>query len=203
MFVQVIQGRVTDADRLHMAFDRWEQELADGAIGWLGASEGVTDDGRFIAVVRFESEEAARQNSQRPEQDQWWREVSALFAEPVTFHDSTDVMEDIVGDPDQAGFMQIMQGRGSDPQRARELMTQDSGEWSQFRPEILGSVAAQYDDGSYTMAMYFTSEAEARAGEKKEPPPKLKAQMDEMNALTIGETEFFDIRHPWLYSRHS
>jgi hypothetical protein len=203
MFVQVIEGRVTDADRLHAAFDRWERELADGAIGWLGASEGVTDDGRFIAMVRFESEAAARHNSQRPEQDQWWREVSALFAEPVTFHDSSDVMEDIVGDPDRAGFMQIMQGRGSDPRRARELMTQDSGEWSKFRPEVLGSVAAQYDDGAYTMAMYFTSEAEARAGEKKEPPPKLKAQMDEMNALTVGETEFFDIRHPWLYSPHS
>jgi len=203
MFVQVIEGKVTDADRLHAAFDRWEQELADGAVGWLGASEGVTDDGRFIAVVRFESEEAARRNSQRPEQDQWWREVSALFAEPVTFHDSTDVMEDIVGDPDRAGFMQIMQGRGKDPKRARELMSQDSAEWSKFRPDVLGSVAAQYDDGSYTMAMYFTSEADARAGEKKEPPPKLKAQMEEMNRLTVGETKFFDIRHPWLYSRHS
>ena len=25
-----------------------------------------------------------------------------------------------------------------------------------------------YDDGGYTMAMYFTSEADARAGEQKE-----------------------------------
>jgi hypothetical protein len=202
MFVQVIEGRVTDAEQLHAAFDRWEQELAAGADGWLGATEGVTDDGRFIAVVRFESEEAARRNSQRPEQDRWWREVSALFAEPVTFHDSSDVMDDIVGDPDQAGFVQIMQGRGSDPDRARQLMTEDSGEWTKFRPEILGSLAAQYDDGGYTMAMYFTSEEAARAGEKKEPPPQLKAQMDEMNSLMVGEPEFFDLRRPWIYPTH-
>ena len=202
MFVQVIQGRVADADRLHAALDKWERELSEGATGWLGSTEGVTDDGRFISVVRFESEADARRNSQRPEQDSWWRETSELFLEPATFHDSTEVMEDIVGDPDRAGFVQFMQGRGRDPERARELMTQDSGEWAKFRPDLLGSVVATYEDGSYTMAMYFSSEAEARKGEKKEPPPKLKAQMDEMNSLMIGETEFYDIKQPWLYSKH-
>jgi hypothetical protein len=202
MFVQIVQGRVEDAEQLHSALDQWDREIADGAIGWLGSTEGVTDDGRFIAVVRFESEEAARRNSQRPEQDQWWRETSQLLVEPATFHYSTDVSEDIVGDPDRAGFVQIMQGRGTDPDRARELMSQDSDEWAKFRPDVLGSVSAQYDDGSYTMAIYFTSEAEARLGEKKEPPPRLKAQMDEMNTLSIGEPEFFDLKHPWLYSKH-
>ena len=33
------------------------------------------------------------------------------------------------------------------------------------------------------MALYFTSEAAAREGERKEPPPELKAQMEEMDAL--------------------
>jgi hypothetical protein len=201
MFVQVVQGRVADAEGIHAAIDRWERELAAGADGWLGSTEGVTDDGRFIAVVRFESEQAAMRNSQRPEQDRWWRETAQLFTELPTFHDSNDVSVDIVGDPDRAGFVQIMQGRGRDPERARELMNADSDEWAKFRPDVLGSVAAQYDDGSYTMALYFTSETEARKGEKKEPPPKLKAQMDEMNALSIGETEFFDLKHPWIYSR--
>jgi hypothetical protein len=200
MFVQVIEGKVADAERIHEALDRWERELSDGAIGWLGSTEGVTDDGRFMAIVRFSSEADARRNSQRPEQDQWWRETSELFVEPVTFHESTDVIEDIIGDPDVAGFVQVMEGRSADPQRARELMEQDSDEWAMLRPDMLGSVSAQYDDGSYTMAMYFTSEAEARKGEKKTIPPKLKAQMDEMNSLAIGETEFFDIRDPWLHS---
>jgi hypothetical protein len=81
-------------------------------------------------------------------------------------------------------------------------MSQDSDEWAKFRPEVLGSVSAQYDDGSYTMAMYFTSEADARKGEKKKIPAKLKAEMDEMNSLVIGETEFIDIHDPWLHSPH-
>jgi len=37
---------------------RWIQELAPVALGWLGSTGGVTDDGRFIAVARFGSREA-------------------------------------------------------------------------------------------------------------------------------------------------
>ena len=202
MFVQVIEGRVKDAQRIHEALDRWERELSDGAIGWLGSTEGVTDDGRFLAVVRFESEAAARRNSDRPEQDTWWRETSKLFDGPARFHESSDVDADVIGDPDEAGFVQIMQGRTSDPQRVRELMSQDSDEWAKQRPDVLGSISAQYDDGSYTMAMYFTSEADARKGEKKKLPAKLQAEMDEMNSLVIGETEFYDIKDPWMHSPH-
>ena len=47
-----------------------------------------------------------------------------------------------------------------------------------------------YHDGGYTMAMYFTSEADARAGEQKEPPANFKAQMDELNSLAAGPPEF-------------
>jgi hypothetical protein len=50
------------------------------------------------------------------------------------------------------------------------------------------------------MVAYFTSEEEAREGERKEPPPALKAQMDEMSALDVGTPDFFDLREPWLYS---
>jgi hypothetical protein len=200
MFVQVIQGKVSAPSAVHAALDRWSEELAPDADGWLGTTAGVTADGTFVAVARFDTEESARHNSDRPEQDRWWSETSRLFDGPATFHDSDDVIEDIVGDADRAGFVQIMQGRGNDPDRARELMAQDSERWAEFRPDVLGSIAAQYEDGEYTMTMYFTSEAEARVGEKKQPPPELQAQMAEMADLTIGETTFFDLGDPWLYS---
>lgn len=200
MFVQVIQGQVSEPERVHAALDRWSQSLAPGATGWLGSTAGVTDDGTFIALVRFESEEAAQRNSDRPEQDRWWAEAARLFSGEATFRNSGDVIVDTVGDPDQAGFVQVIQGRGTDPARARELMAQDSEEWAAFRPDIIGSVGALHEGGAYTMALYFTSEAEAREGERKEPPPALKEQMDEMNALSVGVPDFFDIRQPWLYS---
>ena len=200
MFVQVIQGQTSDADTMHAAFDQWFEELAPGATGWLGSTAGVTDDGRFIALARFESEEAARRNSARPEQDAWWAATSGLLTGDAAFHDSEHVVVDVAGEPDSAGFVQVMQGRSTDPARAHELMDQDSAEWAAFRPDIIGSVELDYDDGAWTMALYFTSEEEAREGERKEPPPALKEQMDHMNALTVGEPDFFDLKSPWLYS---
>jgi hypothetical protein len=200
VFVQVIQGQVADAGQVRAALERWAAEVAPGAVGWLGSTAGVTEDGRFIALARFESEEAARRNSGRPEQDRWWAETARLFDGEATFKDSSDVTVDLVGEPDEAGFVQVMQGRSSDPERVRELMGEDSADWAAFRPDILGSVAVGHEGGAYTMAIYFTSEAEAREGERKEPPPELQAEMEEMGSLSVGEPEFFDLKQPWLYS---
>lgn len=200
MFVQVIQGQVADPAAVKDALDEWLRDVAPGAVGWLGSTGGVTDDGRLITLVRFESAEAARRNSARPEQDAWWSGMHKLFTNEPTFSDTEDVIVDIVGEPDQAGFVQMMRGQGTNADRARELMTQDSAEWAAFRPEILGSVAALHAGGGYTMCLYFTNEAEAREGEQKEPPPKLKAQMAEMDTLQSGPPEFFDLRQPWLLS---
>jgi hypothetical protein len=200
MFIQVIRGRVSGPEQVRAALDQWSEQLAAGAPGWLGSTAGVTEDGRFVALARFESEESARRNSDRPEQGQWWMKTSELFTGEVTFRDSSDVTADVNGDPDTAGFVQVMQGRGSDPERARELMAQNPDEWAAFRPDVIGSVVVGHEGGAYTMAMYFTSEETAREGERKEPPPQLKAQMEEMSQLSIGEPEFLDLRQPWLYS---
>lgn len=200
MFVQVIQGQVADASQLRLGLDKWMQELAPGAAGWLGITAGVTDDGRFIALARFESEAAARRNSDRPEQDKWWAETAPLFAGEATFQNSVDVDVDMVGDPDTAGFVQVMQGRASDPERARELMRQNPEQWRAFRPDVLGSMTVAHEGGAFTTAFYFTSEADARAGEQKEPPEELKAVLDELTQLSVGEMTYLDLKDPWLYS---
>jgi len=82
MFIQVIQGKVADAEGLRAAIDRWGQELQPGATGWLGTTGGITDDGTFVATVRFDSEDAARRNSQRPEQGAWWARDGEVLRRP-------------------------------------------------------------------------------------------------------------------------
>ena len=200
MFVQVIQGSVSDREQVRAAIERWVEELAPGAQGWLGTTAGVTDDGQFVALARFDSEAAARRNSDRPEQGEWWAETSKCFNGEATFSDSRNVDVDLNGNPDDAGFVQIMQGRGSNPDRARELMSGHEQEWAEFRPDIIGSLTIEHDEGAYTMAMYFTSEEEARQGERKEPPPELQAQMDEMSSLMTAPPRFFDLPDAWLFA---
>jgi hypothetical protein len=201
MFAQVIQGRTSNEEGLRAASDRWVKELAAGATGWLGSTLGVADDGRAVAIARFESAAAAQANAQRPEQTRWWEETQALFDGEVTFLDSEDVMVDVVGDPDRAGFVQVMQGQVTDPARAKALMARIPSEDSAaFRPDVLGSMSIGHDDGRWTQVIYFTSEAEAREGERKEAPPEFQAVMAEMAEISVGAPDYIDLRRPVLES---
>jgi hypothetical protein len=202
MFAQVIQGRTSDAEGLRAALDRWQEELRPGSIGWLGSTSGVADDGTFVAVARFDSAEAADRNSQRPEQGRWWEETSRLFDGEVEFRDSEDVVVDLQGDPDRAGFVQVMQGRVTDAARAKDVMARLPGDvMAAFRPDVLGSVLIGHDDGAWTQVIYFTSETDAREGERKEPPAEFQDVMKEMGELSVGETTYLDLRQPMLQSR--
>ena len=199
MFAQIIRAKVSDPGAVRPVVERWMQDLGPTATGWLGSTGGITDDGQLFVLVRFESEEAARANSERAEQGAWWAEMEELLDGEATFQDSNDVSVETSGDPDDAGFVQVMLGQVSDPDRAQQLMA-DQPDMRELRPDILGSVTVRLDDGRWTMVIYFTSEAEARAGEAKEMPPEVVKAMEEMQSLAVGELEFLDLRSPWLDS---
>lgn len=198
MFVQVFSGQVSDPQDFRACLDRWMQQLAPSAIGWLGSTSGVTDDGLAITLARFESAEAARRNSERPEQGEWWMETAKVFTGDVTFHDCTDVL--VYRQPsDTAGFVQVMQGRTTDARRVIEL-TRRLEDLRDFRPDLLGGLLAVHPDGSsFTEAAYFTNEAEARAGERGELPAEMQAMWDEMSTL-VPDLRYYDLHQPWLYS---
>lgn len=199
--MQKIQGQVRSAEPVYGELDQWIKEISRGADGWLGSTAGVTEDNRFIGLGRWESEEAARRNSARPEQDRWWNSFAELFTEPPQVQNSTNIFISVPSEPEQARFVQVVLGRGSDTVRARELIGSHGDTWAGFRPEILGTVGCMDDDGTYAIAVYFSSEEAAREGERKEPPPKLQVEIDEIRSLSIGAPEYFDLRQPWVHSR--
>ncbi|MCA1832843.1 MAG: hypothetical protein LC750_08985, partial [Actinobacteria bacterium] len=51
-----------------------------------------------------------------------------------------------------------------------------------------------------TEVIYFTSEAEARAGEKKELPPEAAEAMQNYMELA-QDTTYLDLPNPWLFTR--
>lgn len=199
MFIQVITGTTSDRDGLRRQFDRWQTELRGGANGYLGSTGGVTDDGRLFMAARFESEEAARSNSAREEQGAWWAETEK-FIENATFQDSVEVTTMGGGGSNDAGFVQVMRGRITDKEKAPALMAQFAEllpTLAEQRPDIIGDVTVIHSDGTYSDILYFTSEAEAREGEKKEPPAEMQAMFGEYMAV-MPVDEYIDLKDPWL-----
>ena len=199
MFVQVIEGKVSDAAALRRQLDRWEAELRPGATGFLGSTSGVTGDGAGFAIARFESAAAARANSEREEQGVWWAETEQCFDGPVSFTDSEDVEEFLGGGSNDAGFVQVMKTpAGADRAMVHDLDARFEEHAGTWRPDLLGGVRIWTGDDSTVEVNYFTSEAEARENEKKEPPPELAELFAQFSDL-IANTEFLDLRDPWLY----
>jgi len=199
MFIQVITGQATDREGLQRLGDRWNDELRPGATGFLGSVTGVTDDGRSIAVVRFESEAAARRNSERPEQGAWWAEAEKCL-EGVAFAESVEVITMLGGAVKEAGFVQVMRGRITDPDKmagVRDRMDEMEAAMRRHRPDVLGDVIAVHADGSYTDTVYFESEESARAGETREMPAEMGALFNDlMAAITVDE--YLDLKDPSL-----
>ena len=203
MFAQIIRAKTSDPKALRASLDKWMKDLEPGAKGYLGTTSGVTEQGDVFALVRFESEDAAKANSDRPEQGEWWAEFEKNLDGEATFQDSSEVYVDERGDLDSAGFVQIMIGASSDPERTMALMAENRDARVALRPDILGQVAVAHGGGKFTLALYFTSEAEAREGEAKPYPPELEGSLKEVRSLGVGDPEYLNLRTPWLDSPRS
>jgi len=196
MFVQLIEGRTTDRDALQRQIDAWNRDVKPGAIGYLGGTGGIAADGTFFMAARFDSPEAAKRNSDRPEQDAWWSETEKLL-EGVTFFDAADIEIWGRGGSNEAGFVQVMHGTTKDPVRMRELDKTFERAMSEMRPDVIGGVSIDRGDGDFTSIAYFTTEEAARAGESQEMPAEFAETFREWQEL-MGETRFIDLTDPIL-----
>ncbi|MDQ4125048.1 MAG: hypothetical protein M3134_05545 [Actinomycetota bacterium] len=199
MFAQIVQGRVSDPAGVRKQWEKWVDEIKPGAQGFLGSTGGITADGEFITIARFESEEAARANSDRPEQGAWWEETAQYIEDPM-FHDCTLVDVFGGGGSDDAGFVQVIQGKTKDVERTRDLDARMEPGMRERRPDVIGGVNAWHpDNGRFTTFIYFTSEAEARAKEREmQNDESFGEYMREMQELSDGEPKFLDLSEPWM-----
>ncbi|MDP9224297.1 MAG: hypothetical protein M3P18_10650 [Actinomycetota bacterium] len=194
MFAQVITGKANDEGGLRKQFDRWAQDVMPGAEGFLGCTTGISGDGTWVTVARFDSEESARRSSDRPEQGKWWVETEQ-YLDDVTFEDCTEVDEILGGGSNDAGFVQVMQGRTKDVEKLRSMGREMEPELKKMRPDVVGGIAAWHGDGGgFTQVVYFESEATARAGESNtanEGPPQEWSELME-------DLSYIDLSDPWM-----
>jgi hypothetical protein len=194
MFIQVLRGRAVDREGIMRQLDLWREELSPDAQGWLGSTAGITEDDRFIGSFRFDTQESAQRNSDRPEQTQWWNEFSKYVDTP-RFWDCTLVEEYKGGGSDDAGFVQVIMCRVLKPEEFRETVASMA---ASSRDDVIGGVIAWLGN-RFTEFVYFTSEEEARKGEKS----KNQQVALEKTWPRTEDIEYFDLREPWFASPSS
>jgi hypothetical protein len=190
MFAQIIQARTRDEEALRRRSEEWNRSLKSGAQGFLGSTQGVSDDGEFIVIARFESEDAASRNSDRPEQGEWWAGTQEHLEGAARFYDSTDVSTFLDGGSDSAGFVQIIQGTAKDRERLIELFQSEEDSIRENRPDVIGGFVV-WQGNDFTQIVYFTSEDEARQGERSEG----ETGYEEWAGL-VDNMKFIDLRRP-------
>jgi hypothetical protein len=195
VFLQVFRCQVDDTDAAHGSLDRWMGTLDGTSDGWLGTTAGVTPGGDSLTLTRFASEEDARRTNEGPAGDAWRTEMAALSPAPLSVQDCSEVLTQLRGDTTDAGFVQVLQGRIADLERLERALEVASPWEAGARPDIIGGLLALHGDGGFTQTVYFTSEAEARDGERAQAP----SETAEIGDL-VGDLAFFDLPQPWAYA---
>jgi hypothetical protein len=198
MFIQVIESKTSDADGLRRFLTERRSEAMEGAIGFLGATTAIAPDGTTVTMARFESAEKAAENAARPEQTAFFEELKKYLAGEPTFHESTEVETFLGGGSNDAGFVQFMIGNATDKAKAKASEKEMLPSLEAMRPDVLGGVTA-WDGDWWCQAIYFTSEADAREGEKKFESMSAddRARFEEMMGA-YGEPQFVDGPNPIL-----
>ena len=199
MFVQVIFGhQVVDERRLRGQFDRWRTDLRPGAVGFVGCTAGVAPDGRFVAVVRYDDAHTAEANGARAEQAQWWRDTRGLIDGP-SYHGSDDVEFLVGGGSDDAGFVQIIEGRTSSRDEFMQLERELEHRFAIDRPDFIGSTIVFWTDGAWLEVAYFTSETQVREGEARGLSPEAATIFDQWQRVA-APASYLDLADPWTIS---
>jgi len=198
VFVWVLEGKAADPGEVGRQLARWSGEFGDTP-GYLGATAGVTDDRRFLLLVRWESEEAGNELLRRREQQEWYEVFQESFDGPIEFVETGDVTTYLAGGSDAAGFVQAMKVSGVDRQRVETADREFENVAAQFRPDLIGGIRAWTAPERFVEVNYFTSEQDARAGEKQAPPPEATERFEEFMAM-MKDAEYFDFTEPFLHT---
>jgi hypothetical protein len=149
--------------------------------------------------VRWESEDAGNELLMRPEQQAWYEEFQNSFDGDIGFAETGDVTTHLAGGSDAAGFVQAMKVSGVDRQRVEVMDREFENIAAHVRPDLIGGIRVWTALDVFVEANYFTSEQDARDGEKQAPPPELVEGLEDFMAM-VKDAEYFDFTEPFLHS---
>ena len=197
MYAHVVRGRTRAGARADEAWQRWVADVAPLASGWRDTTGGTTAQGEVVAVTRFSSARDAQRTLSLPQHRSWWDATLAELDGEADVMESDDVTPpESVVDP-SAGFVQMMMATVADRPGVERVEEEIDEPFKRWRPDLLGGYRV-WMLGSRLLAVdYFTSEAEARAGERRQPPPEVAEAMPRW-LEHMADVEWFDLAQSWV-----
>lgn len=199
MFVWILEGKADDPEEIGRALGHWVNQLGPTVGGYLGATGGVTDDRRFILFTRFDSQEQAQAALARADLQAWYDDFQKHFDGDVSFTESGDVSTYLAGGSDTAGFVQFMKVAEASRERVDAADREFEKVAGDLRPDLIGGVRVWTAPDTFVEANYFTSEDDARDGEKQEFPAELQAGFADFMEM-MKDAEYFDLTEPLITS---
>lgn len=193
--VVFVRAPAPDSAEVRRAWDEWRAALADDPdAGWRGSAAGVTAAEELVGMVRTGP---GVDPATSPAARTAWEGLVAALGGPPAVEATADVS--VVGDASAsgAGFVQFMRARVADRGRLEELEAAITDDFAALRPDFLAGIRAWTAPDRLMVVDFFSSEAEARAGEARPLPAGLRASFEEWLGL-LDEVEWFDLPHPWV-----
>jgi len=198
MFVLTVHARTINPEGVREHVLTWPARVGIGAVGWLGSTGGVSTDGDFILLMRFESEEAAWITSDLPENGRWWQICSRHLDTRPAFTGSSKVTGILSGGSDDAAAVRIIRGRTAQNlfrDSLRRLETLSPNE----RAALIGGIVAWHERDQFTEALYLKSKDFAKFRQRGMFPTPLLRFIDEHETSILDGT-VIDLDEPWLIS---
>ncbi len=188
VFVVLARGPAGDPGALRRGWEEWHLRVESENAGWLGSTGGIASGGEWLAAVRYSSEEAARA-------------AAIADSDLLTGATTVEVTGDVHlvkgnGSPADGGFVQFMRARVPDRDRLEAVEAAVGNQFATIRRDFLAGLRAWTGPDRLTAVDWFTSEADARAGEAIEIPADLGALFGEWMSL-LHDVEWYDLVQPW------
>jgi hypothetical protein len=197
MFVLKVEARTTQPDALRKHVLTFPAEVGRHATGWLGNTAGVSPDGDFILLMRFESEEAAWITMDLPENTRWWEICGQHLDTKPAFIGSTDVTGILSGGSDEAAAVRVIRGRAS--QGFRDSLQQLGAIPRDERTDVIGGIVAWHDEDQFTEVLYLKSKDFTTSRQPATAAAPFRRLLDDHDASIQGAS-VLDLKEPWLMS---
>lgn len=193
--VELIDGEVAEPEGLEDVYRRWFDEIAPE--GWLSATAGVSDDGRFLAMHRFPSAESARRMDDEARRS--WRSDLSQHLDEVQVHEASHVATFGQARPDEAGSVVVVQAEARVTRDVLERIAQDELHAMRRRDLVaLGGLLAHHGDGRFTELIYYPPGAQTFGEHRDSPLAEEGASMLEQLAEHVSGLDYRNIPEPWI-----